>query len=173
MIKGSLIHLRTVREKDLEPLLDLMSDVASRGEHYPLHLPTETSLRARYSKDGFWGEDSGVMLVVENSTNEIVGQVVHFKPVHYYHAVEIGYIIFKPEHRGKGYLTEALKLFCAYLFDLMPIHRIQVQAEPANVASRRAAEKCGFEYEGTARSAFVSRGRPVDIDVLSLIRPPA
>lgn len=170
MLKGDRINLRTIRAKDLEKLLELSSDIAARGQHYPLALPTETSLRARYDKDGFWGDDSGFMLIVDKATDHILGQVIHFKPVHYYDCVEIGYIIFDVKNRGKGYLSEALRMFCKYLFDLKPIHRIQVQVEPDNIGSRKAAEKCGFQFEGTARSAMISRGKPVDINVFSLIR---
>jgi [ribosomal protein S5]-alanine N-acetyltransferase len=170
MLKGQHVNLRTVRSKDLETFLDLSSDIESRGAHYPLILPTETSLRTRFEKDGFWADDSGLMLIVDKQSDRILGTIVQFKAVHYYEAVEIGYIIFNPRDRGKGYLTEALTLFCKYLFDLKPIHRIQVQAEPGNPGSRRVAEKCGFKYEGTARCALISRGKPADIDVFSLVR---
>jgi ribosomal-protein-alanine N-acetyltransferase len=170
MLKGDKINLRTVRGRDLETFLDLSSDIAARGSHYPLNLQTETSIKARFDKDGFWGEDSGLMLIVDKQTDRILGSIVHFKPVHYYNCVEIGYIVYDPNQRGKGIVTEGLKLFTQYLFDLKPIYRIQIQVEPANTASRRVAEKCGFEHEGTARKAFISKGKPMDIDVFSLIR---
>src|SRR6187549_3310685 len=96
MLKGQHVNLRTVRSKDLEPLLDLSSDIEARGAHYPLHLQTETSLRARFEKDGFWGDESGLMLIVDKQSDRILGSIVHFKPVHYYDCVEIGYIIFNP-----------------------------------------------------------------------------
>jgi|ERR1044072_1920219 RimJ/RimL family protein N-acetyltransferase len=170
MLKGDRVNLRTVREKDLEQFIELASDIGSRGDHYPQNMLTETSMRARYAKDGFWGEDYGFLLIVDKETDRILGQVVQFKPVHYYDALEIGYIIFNPGDRGKGHLTEALKLFCKYLFKSKPIHRLQVQTEPGNLASRRAAEKAGFKFEGTARSAIIKDGQPADINMFSLLR---
>lgn len=170
MLKGNRVHLRTIREKDLEEFVALSADIRARGDHYPLNVLTETAIKARFAKDGFWGEDFGFMLIVDKETDRILGQVVHFKPVHYYDALEIGYIIFKPEDRGKGYLSEGLRLFCGYLFDWKPIHRLQVQVEPANLASRKAAEKVGFKLEGTARGALIKKGAPVDINVFSLLR---
>ncbi|MBI1756642.1 MAG: GNAT family N-acetyltransferase [Fimbriimonas ginsengisoli] len=170
MLKGKKINLRTVRRKDLEAYLELASGVQSRGPHFPLNLPTETSLQTRFEKDGFWSDESGSLLIVDPETDAILGLVVHFKPVHYYDAVEIGYIVFDPGRRGKGVMTEALAQFTRYLFDLKPIHRIQAQIEPSNVASRRVAEKCGFRYEGTMRQAIISRGEPCDLDVFSILR---
>lgn len=170
MLRGEKINLRTLRSRDLETYLDLSSEIGARGDHYPLQMPTETSLRARFDKDGFWGDEVGLLVIVDKQTDRILGSIVHFKPVHYYDAVEIGYILFNPADRGQGIMSEALKLFVKYLFDLKPIHRIQIQVEPGNVGSRKVAEKCGFQFEGTARHAIYSKGRPTDIEVFSLLR---
>jgi len=170
VLKGKNINLRTMRSKDLDTYLDLTSDIESKGPYYPLRIDTEVTLKARFEKDGFWGDDFGLLLVVEKSTDRILGIVVYFKAVHYYHCVEVGYILFKPEDRGKGYMTEALAIFCKYLFDLKPIYRLQIQAEAANSASCKVAERCGFKREGTMRQAFISRGEPCDIEMYSLIR---
>lgn len=170
MLKGHKINLRTVRERDLDAFFELSSDVEARGPCFPLIIQTETTLKARFQKDGFWSEDTGLLLVVEKENDRILGSVVHFKPVHYYDAVEIGYIVYDPNRRGKGIMPEALNLFVKYLFDLKPINRIQLQIQKENVGSRRVAEKCGFQYEGTARQAIISRGKPADIDVFSLLR---
>jgi ribosomal-protein-alanine N-acetyltransferase len=170
MLKGQKVNLRTIRTRDLDAYLDLASDIESRGQFYPLGLETETSLRHRFEKDGFWSADSGVLLVVDPVTDRIVGMVVFFKGVHYYHALEIGYIVFNSKDRGKGFMQEALRMFSQYLFDHFPISRLQVQIQTDNAGSRRVAEKCGYRFEGTARHAFISRGIPCDIDVFSLVR---
>lgn len=47
--------------------------------------------------------------------------------------------------------------------------RIELRIAPENLASRRAAEKAGFHYEGTARNAgFTDSGR-VDLAMFSLV----
>jgi ribosomal-protein-alanine N-acetyltransferase len=171
MLKGKKVNLRTIRTRDLDAYLDLASDIESRGPHYPLGLETETSLRHRFEKDGFWSSDSGILLVVDPVTDRILGMVVYFKAIHYYHALEIGYIVFNPKDRGKGFMEEALRMFSQYLFDHFPISRLQVLVEPGNIGSRRVAEKCGYQFEGTARHVFISRGVPCDINVFSLVRP--
>lgn len=170
MLKGKSVNLRTVRSRDLATYLDLFSDIEARGEHFPLMMPTETSVNTRFAKDGFWSDENGTMLIVEKESDRIVGLMVQFKPVFYHDSVELGYIVFNPADRGKGYVPEAVKLFTKYMFDSKPIYRIQLQIEPGNAASRRVAEKCGFKYEGTARKALVIRGVPCDIDIFSMLR---
>jgi [ribosomal protein S5]-alanine N-acetyltransferase len=41
---------------------------------------------------------------------------------------------------------------------------------PEHAPSRRIAEKCGFQLEGTARGAFFHGGRSVDVLIYSLLR---
>jgi ribosomal-protein-alanine N-acetyltransferase len=84
--------------------------------------------------------------------------------------LEIAYIIWRPESRGKGYMAEAVRLFIDYLFDLHNIQRIQLTLMPANQASRRVAEKCGFKSEGILRQSFFQKGRFVDLELFSLLR---
>jgi RimJ/RimL family protein N-acetyltransferase len=170
MLKGKTVNLRTMRSKDLGAYLELMSDIEARGPWYPLRLDTEVSLRTRYEKDGFWSDEFGLLLIVEKDTDRILGIVVCFRPVHYYECLELGYFLFRPEDRGKGIMTEAVAVFSKYLFDLKPFHRLQIQAESGNLASRKVAEKCGFKHEGTMREAFTNRGKPADIEMYSLLR---
>jgi RimJ/RimL family protein N-acetyltransferase len=170
MLKGRRINLRTVKRKDLDQYLEFSSDIETRGNFFPLALKTETSIRSRFEKDGFWSEESGLMFIVDNLDDRILGMITFFKPVHYYDAVELGYIVYDSRDRGKGFMPEAVLLFSAYLFAWKPIYRIQLQIQPGNLASRRVAEKCGFKHEGTARQAIIANGTPVDIDVYSLLR---
>ena len=83
---------------------------------------------------------------------------------------EVGYAVFRPEDRGQGIISTALRIFSAYLFDIKPIPRLQVLTAVGNVASRRVAEKCGYQHEGTLRQVYYMRGKHHDCDVLSLLR---
>lgn len=170
MIKGELVTLRTVRSKDLPVFLELAEDIRARGEFFPLNLQTETSFKQKFEKDGFWTDAEGTLLIIENSTGEIVGSVASFQPTHYYEAYEIGYILYRPEARGKGYATEATQLLMKYLFDYKPIHRLQIECEPGNLASQKVALKCGFTFEGTMRNVFYAHGKLSDILMYSITR---
>ncbi len=57
-----------------------------------------------------------------------------------------------------------------YLFGAKKQHRIQLDIVPENTASRRIAEKCGYQLEGTARGAFFNAGRNQDLLIYSILR---
>lgn len=169
MIKGKTINLRLMTQQDLDEILALTSDISQRGRYWHLNLQSEQAFKKRFTETGFWNEDFGTMLIT-NKDNKIVGEITYFKGLWYMPGYEIGYQIYRDEDKGKGYTTEALRIFTAYLFDAKKINRLEVEISVENVASRRVAEKCGFKYEGLKRQAIYSRGKYDDIELLSLIR---
>ncbi|MGB7603920.1 MAG: GNAT family N-acetyltransferase [Lutisporaceae bacterium] len=168
MIQGKNINLRPVEQDDLDKIIMLQSDVAQRGEFLSPHMMNEVMYKKDYQETGFWKEDFGVLLIT-NKEGRLLGDISYFKGVRYMPGFEIGYNIFKSEDRGKGYTSEALKLFSAYLFELKIIHRLEVHADMKNIGSRRVAEKCGFTFEGTKREAVFSRGKYCDLAIYSML----
>ena len=168
MLQGEKISLRIVRETDLNPLFDLVSDLKNRGDYYPLGLLTDAEIKQRYQA---WEEERGTLLICMAA--QIVGMIVFFKSAFYYDALEIGYILFDVESRNKGYMTEALGLLTRYLFATKKINRLQLTVLVGNVASKRVAEKCGFKFEGIARGAVFHRGANRDLEMYSLLRAEA
>lgn len=65
--------------------------------------------------------------------------------------MDIGYEI-SPEHRGHGYVPEAMRAVTRYAFGHMGVKRVQAQILPDNLASLRAAKKAGFTREGVLRN---------------------
>ena len=78
--------------------------------------------------------------------------------------------VFKRQDRGQGVVSEALRLFSAYLFEWKKTPRLQLLIDKNNAPSRRVAEKCGYKREGTLRKSFFIRGEYVDCDLFSLVR---
>lgn len=167
MLKGTSIYLRTIQEKDIPEFLELNSDLSLRGDYFPLDILTEPNFRKWYNDTGLWNDDFGRMLLFDNN-HSMVGYINYFKTICYFDAYEIGYIIYKNEHRGKGYTTEAVNLFCNYLFLSKKITRLEIRCSKENVASRRVAEKTGFTFEGTSKSAFRRAGKLYDCELYAL-----
>jgi ribosomal-protein-alanine N-acetyltransferase len=59
----------------------------------------------------------------------------------------IGYWVV-PEVAGKGVTPTAVALVSDYLFQVVGLHRVEIDIRPENVASLRVVEKLGFRYEG-------------------------
>lgn len=54
------------------------------------------------------------------------------------------------EHRGRGYMVEALAAVCEWLFVELGIERITWETLPGNLPSARVARAAGFRYTGIA-----------------------
>ncbi|MGC9536341.1 GNAT family N-acetyltransferase [Streptomyces sp. UG1] len=73
------------------------------------------------------------------------------------------------EHRGNGYVTEAVLAASRWAFVDLSIDRVEWRAEVGNGPSRAVAERAGFAFEGTLRSAIVHQGVRRDCWVGSLL----
>jgi RimJ/RimL family protein N-acetyltransferase len=82
---------------------------------------------------------------------------------------ELGYWM-APEARGRGLATGAVRILSRWVFDNLPVSRIEIHAEPGNAASRAVAERAGFTFEGVLRSYFVNKGVRRDAASYSLLR---
>ncbi|GGZ21662.1 GNAT family N-acetyltransferase [Streptomyces poonensis] len=81
---------------------------------------------------------------------------------------EIGFWATK-EHRGNGYVTEAVLAVCRWVFTSVGLDRVEWRAEVGNHASRAVAVKAGFTVEGVLRSAIDNKGVRRDCWVGSLL----
>ena len=86
------------------------------------------------------------------------------------HSDEIGYWLAEP-FRGRGLMTEIVKVFSDYLFETRPeLVRLEAKVHSHNPASARVLEKAGFEREGLARKMTLKNGEYIDVILLAKIR---
>jgi len=169
MIKGKNINLRLIKEKDLAELEVLYNDMENRGDYYYMGMEPESIIKKTYNETGYWSNDFGRMLIVDKN-DKILGYINYFKSICYFSSYEIGYRLFDYDSRGKGYMTEAVKLFCDYLFKAKDINRLELRTHPDNKASQRVALKSGFIQEGNARGAIMYKDKYIDMCQFSLTR---
>ncbi len=168
MIEGKKVKLRTVRKEDLETLYKLGSSVKDKGNYDGLNFPTVVDWEKDYEKEGIWSDKKGIMLVTDKS-DKIIGLIEYHK-ANYYTGLEAGYIIYKKGDRGKGYLSEAFKIFTSFLFGIKNIPRLYLHIVPDNIPSIKLAEKTGYKKEGVMRNAVFIRGRYHDFAFYSILR---
>nr|WP_244848733.1 GNAT family protein [Citrobacter sp. FP75] len=83
-------------------------------------------------------------------------------------SVEIGHVTWSPRMKNTVLGTETVWLLLRQAFAL-GYRRVEWKCDSLNVASRRAAERLGFIYEGRFRQKIVRKGRNRDSDWLSMI----
>jgi RimJ/RimL family protein N-acetyltransferase len=168
-LRGEKINIRLMTRADFPQYLSLSNDVSTMGEHWILsEVRTEESLSAKFSADGYFGDQGGRVLITDHS-DRIVGVLIYFKPVYFWEAMELGCRIFLPSDQGKGYATEAVRIFAAFLFESKRIARLQITADPANFAANSVAKRAGFTLDGCIRQALFCRGKMRDQNMWSLL----
>lgn len=170
MLDGDTIRLRLVREADLPSLQAFDEDISNRGDFFPTGVVSLPTLMARFAESGLWRPTEGVLVITDLGDTQILGHIEFFGTVAYLDELELSYILYSAEHRGRGIATEAVRLLTGYLFDRTRGNRIRLVIHPDNGASRRVAEKAGYTLEGVARGAWYHRGRNHDVEVWARVR---
>lgn len=80
----------------------------------------------------------------------------------------LGYSLAAAE-QGRGYMTEALEVAIAYVFDQLNLHRIMAAYIPHNQRSGKLLKRLGFVVEGYARDYLMIDGQWQDHILTSLI----
>jgi RimJ/RimL family protein N-acetyltransferase len=81
---------------------------------------------------------------------------------------EVGYWVLAAS-RGRGRASRAVVLASLWAFAELRIGRLQLWAEPENVASQRVAERAGYQTEGVLRSYIERGGARRDVILYSLL----
>jgi RimJ/RimL family protein N-acetyltransferase len=159
MVSGSLVRLRAVEARDVEPLYEWFNDpVAVEGLaiRYPPSMQVERE----------WVEGAGVvsyarvLFSVETHDGDFLGTCGLFKTnLPENRCAELGLALVRPGSRGRGYGTDTVRTLCRFGFDEMNLHRIELLVFAHNDAARRVYEKCGFTVECVARQAHWGEGR--------------
>ena len=115
-----------------------------------------------------WARGTGAIFTVADPDDRYAGTLeLRISPADPLVA-DVGFLT-APGYRGRGYLPAALGALAAWGFSTLGLARIEWRANVGNLASRRAAEKAGFVFEGTARHGVEHRGKRMDAWVAALL----
>lgn len=100
--------------------------------------------------------------IIDMATGKAVGTAAYMRIVPVHGVIEIGFINYSPLLQRKPAATEAMFLMMARVFDELGYRRYEWKCDSLNAASRAAAARLGFQYEGHFRQAVVNKGRNRD-----------
>jgi RimJ/RimL family protein N-acetyltransferase len=76
--------------------------------------------------------------------------------------IEVGHILLGPSLQRSPLATEAQFLLARYAFEMLGYRRHEWKCDALNAASRRAATRLGFAFEGIFRNHMIVKGRNRD-----------
>jgi RimJ/RimL family protein N-acetyltransferase len=81
----------------------------------------------------------------------------------------MGFRISLHSEQGRGYGTEAIRLLLRYAFDVIGLHRVDLEVYDFNPRAIASYRKCGFVEEGRLRDALLWEGQWHDALLMSVL----
>ncbi|MEM7455809.1 MAG: GNAT family protein [Planctomycetota bacterium] len=103
-----------------------------------------------------------VMAIVRNADARALGMASYMRIRAEHGSAEVGCIIFGRQLQRTRAATEAMYLMAKHAFDDLGYRRYEWKCDDRNEASKRAAERYGFKYEGLFRNDLVVKGQNRD-----------
>jgi RimJ/RimL family protein N-acetyltransferase len=152
---GARIVVRRWRDDDAPLLFDaIMESQAHLRRWLPwagTYQTVDDAIEYVRRQSGHWSlrEEVGVGIFARDDGRLLGGSGFH---VHNYDlpSFEIGYWL-RHSAEGHGYMSEAIRLLTAFLFDTFGAQRVMIRCDAANRRSGAVAERLGFPLEGTRR----------------------
>ena len=114
------------------------------------------------------GQDPLFFAIVDLGTGRATGLASYLRITPAAGSIEIGHLYFSPLLQRRRAATEALFLLMDQAFAL-GYRRLEWKCNALNTASREAAQRLGFSFEGVFRQAAVVKGRNRDTAWFSII----
>jgi RimJ/RimL family protein N-acetyltransferase len=138
----------------------------------PYRCSRDVAIRtAREFQQGWHGRHGLTLVIAMPPTTDMCG-VLHLSS-HAAGVGEIGYGI-APQYRRQGLATSAIILVATWAFARLGLTRLEIVVTAPGIhglASRRAAEKAGFVYDGMRHSHIAATGRDYEDPLYVLAAP--
>ena len=115
------------------------------------------------------GNDPMFHTVRQNDTGKAVGIASLMRIDRNMGVIETGHIHYSPLLQRTPASTEAMYLLMRRVFDELGYRRYEWKCNNLNAASKRAAERLGFTYEGVFRQLGIYKGRNRDTAWFSIL----
>ena len=174
VLVGEKVVLRSFGERDLGRIAEACGDV--RTGHWLVSLPRPYTLGDALgylegTRELAAAENGLAWCIADPQTDDCLGSINLEGYANYARRGEIGYWA-HPDARGRGLVTEAVRLVGGYADRSRLTGSIQIRCAAGNRASRHVAESAGYVRVGAVPAAEPLGDGTVD-DLLTYVRPPA
>lgn len=108
------------------------------------------------------GGDPLFHAIIDKTAGRATGVASYMRITPEHGVIEVGNLCFSPALQRTAAATEAMYLMARRAFDELGYRRYEWKCNNANEASKRAALRYGFSYEGVFRKHMVVKGRNRD-----------
>jgi RimJ/RimL family protein N-acetyltransferase len=115
------------------------------------------------------GEDWRVHAILDTKTGRAVGLASYMRVEPEEGSIEVGAIMYSPQLQHTTAGTEAMYLMMKRAFDELGYRRYEWRCNALNEASKNAARRLGFQFEGIFRQTGVLKGRNRDTAWFSIL----
>jgi RimJ/RimL family protein N-acetyltransferase len=145
-LTDDVVLVRRRQESDLEAIAAASHDPETLRWLNDPPMDAEARMTSMSRADEAWCSGRAApMVIVEAATKLAVGIInVQFRDDS---SATIAYSVF-PEHRGRGFAPRAVVLVTRWALVDLALAHLYLEADEANAASIRVAEKCEFERFG-------------------------
>jgi len=84
-------------------------------------------------------------------------------------SADLGIMIGDRAYWDRGYGTDAMRTICRFGFEVMNLHRIELDVFADNARAIKVYERLRFVHEGRKREAHYRRGEYVDVVTMGLL----
>ncbi|WP_108483147.1 GNAT family N-acetyltransferase [Oceaniglobus ichthyenteri] len=161
-LTGRACSLHRLRADDHAAALHRAFSDDDRTWDYMSYGPFASASRYhRWVREVAGGDDPFFYAVHDQGTGRLGGVASFLRIAPEAGSIEIGHIAFSPELQRTVAATEAIYLMMGWAFGA-GYRRFEWKCNALNHASRRAAQRFGFSFEGVFRQADVMKGRNRD-----------
>lgn len=170
ILETERLRLRALCDKDVSAFFKIRSDADNmRYIPRPLAQSEDEILEFIEVTEEMYQKGEGLNFAIAlKDTDVFVGTIGYYRIKWYAERTELGYIL-SPEHRGNGYVQEAVQEMIRWAFQELGFHSLEAIIDPRNTASINVVEKAGFIKEGHLKESDFWNGEYIDCLIYSLI----
>ncbi|MDT3959577.1 GNAT family protein [Staphylococcus kloosii] len=113
----------------------------------------------QYINNQINSRDPYFMAIIDQDTNEALGELALLRINPIDASIEVGHIHFSNVLKQTRIATEAHYLLANYVFEVLGYRRYEWKCDDFNQASKNSAKRLGFTYEGTFRQHKIYKKR--------------
>lgn len=167
-IKGKIVTLRAIEERDLEMIREMFNDCELENLVIGWAFPVSSMAQKQWWLNNY-SDQKNHRFVIETEEDGAVGIAtltnIDWKNRVANHGIKLA----NRQNRTKGIGTDTVMAIMRYAFDELQLHRLEGSWFAFNAPSVGLYKKCGWREEGVKRSCIFKNGEYRDLTISGIL----